>query len=273
MLFNLPESVGTRVIDTNSVVEALLAQRKEEQKLKDEAQEEIARTEDESGFTEGLVFASLDVEEVPAKPTVDYEAIAKEEASRIVNAAKESAANILAEAKENAEAECVAIKKDAYDEGFNQGVLAGKAQMDEMAAENQKEFDERLNALNIEYEERFNEIEKDVVEATISVFEKVFGLELSGSEEVLVYLVKNTIYEADNAKEFHIRFSREDVSDMRERLDEFKSLVSSDCTMEILSDNSLEKGQCLIETEHGVFDCGSDVQLKNLFRNLKALSN
>jgi len=268
LLFNLPESVGTRVIDTNNVVEAILAQRKEE-RIKEEAQEEIARTEDESGFTEGLVFAPLE----PEKPKVDYEAIAKEEAMRIVESAKAQAAEILMDAKSQAENECEAIRKNAYDEGFQEGVVAGKAQMDEMAKENQEAFNQKLADLQAEYEQRFGEIERDVVGATATVFEKVFGLELSGNEEVLEYLVKNTLYESDNAKEFHIRVSKDDAPFMKENLDVFKSCVSAECFLEILTDNALEKGQCLIETEHGIFDCGCDIQLANLLRNLKALAN
>lgn len=268
LLFNLPESVGTRVIDTNNVVEALLAQRKEEQ-IKEEAHEEIARTEDESGFTEGLVFAPLE----PPKPAVDYEGIAKEEAQRIVDAAQEKAAQILMDARAQAESECENIRKDAYEEGFNQGVVAGKAQMDEMAAENQERFNAELNNLQSEYNERFEAIERDVVGATATVFENVFGLELSGSESVLEYLVKNTLYEVDNAKEFHIRVSKDDSEKMKGNLDIFKSCVSLECFVEVLTDNTLEKGQCLIETEHGIFDCGADVQLANIIRNLKALAN
>ena len=268
LLFNLPESAGTRVIDTNDVIEALLAQRKEE-KIKEEAHEEIARTEDESGFTEGLVFAPLD----PPKPAVDYEGITKEEAKRIVDAAQERAAQILMDAKALAEAECDQIRKNAYDDGFNQGIVAGKAQMDEMAAENQEKFNAELSSLQAEYNAKFEEIERDVVGATATVFENVFGIELSGSEAVLEHLVKNTLYEVDSAKEFHIRVSKDDAEMMKSNLDTLKSCVSSECFVEVLADNTLEKGQCLIETEHGIFDCGANIQLANIIRNLKALAN
>ena len=269
LLFNLPESIGTRVIDTNNAVEAILAQRKEEEKIKEEAHEEIARTEDESGFTEGLVFAPLE----PEKPAVDYEGLAKAEATRIVDEAQAKAVEILQNAKSQAEAESVKVRQEAYDEGFNQGVVAGKAQMDEMAAENQERFNAELANLQAEYNARFESIERDVVGATATVFENVFGLELSGSEAVLEHLVQNTLYEADNAKEFHIRVSKDNAEFMKGKLEELKSCVSSECFVEVLSDNTLEEGQCLIETEHGIFDCGSNIQLANIIRNLKALAN
>ena len=37
-------------------------------------------------------------------------------------------------------------------------------------------------------------------------------------------------------------------------------------------DDSVSQGQCTIDTDEGLFDCGLDVQLTNLVRDLKALS-
>ena len=37
-------------------------------------------------------------------------------------------------------------------------------------------------------------------------------------------------------------------------------------------DESMQQGQCTIDTDEGIFDCGVDVQLDNLIKDLKTLS-
>ena len=43
-------------------------------------------------------------------------------------------------------------------------------------------------------------------------------------------------------------------------------------TVEIVEDMTLGKGECMIETESGIFDCGLGTQLSELRQKLKLLS-
>ena len=48
--------------------------------------------------------------------------------------------------------------------------------------------------------------------------------------------------------------------------------VAPNATVEIVNDITLGKGECLIETEGGIFDCGLGTQLSELRQKLKLLS-
>ena len=48
--------------------------------------------------------------------------------------------------------------------------------------------------------------------------------------------------------------------------------VPQNGSLEIVKDATLERNQCLIETDGGIFDCSLDVQLENLIMDVKALS-
>ena len=48
--------------------------------------------------------------------------------------------------------------------------------------------------------------------------------------------------------------------------------VAPNATVEIVKDITLGKGECLIETEGGIFDCGLGTQLSELRQKLKLLS-
>ena len=43
-------------------------------------------------------------------------------------------------------------------------------------------------------------------------------------------------------------------------------------TVEIIEDISLRQGECMIETDGGIFDCGVDTQLAELTNRLRVLS-
>ena len=42
--------------------------------------------------------------------------------------------------------------------------------------------------------------------------------------------------------------------------------------VQVMADASLKERQCMIETDSGIFDCGSDVQLEHLIKALRSLS-
>ncbi len=58
---------------------------------------------------------------------------------------------------------------------------------------------------------------------------------------------------------------------MERRKEEILEQVGHDITLEFLSDSSFQEDQCVIETDTGIFDCGTGVQLENLVRDIKAL--
>ena len=48
--------------------------------------------------------------------------------------------------------------------------------------------------------------------------------------------------------------------------------VGQNIQMDIVVDHTLSPGQCVIETDTGVFECGADTQIENLMKDIRALS-
>ena len=49
-------------------------------------------------------------------------------------------------------------------------------------------------------------------------------------------------------------------------------IFGGEVVLDIVMDESMQPGQCTIDTDEGVFECGMDIQLSNLIRDLKALA-
>lgn len=101
----------------------------------------------------------------------------------------------------------------------------------------------------------------------------IFHVDLHSYREVLCYLISTTMRNTEDNKSFLIHVSKEDypyVSMQKKQIT--AQAVSPNASVEIIEDMTLGKGECLIETEGGIFDCGLGTQLAELRQKLKLLS-
>ena len=167
-------------------------------------------------------------------------------------------------------------------EGFEQSYEAGRQKLEAeeaMLAQRGRELDHREEELKLQeenlerrYRQRFEELEPVLVRTISTVFDKVFQTNYIDKQDILLHLVKKSLNKIENSKEFFVRVSREDFDFMMSHKEEITERVGRSVELGIMEDPSLEKGQCVVETDGGVFDCGIDTQLQNLLSDLRTLS-
>lgn len=255
--------IGTRVINSNERVRQKLS---ELEKTSAAEQGNAQGMESgENGFAEGIEAE---------KVKVDVEAIRKEvldkasaEADEITSAAKEDAERIRREAEEKADTLLNEQSRRGYEEG-------AKKREEEL----QKEHEKMLQSLQAEkqqleeqYQEKRSNMEKDIVDAVIQVFDKVFKIQFEDKREILLQLVNATLMDIDPGDGIRIRTNRDDEAMLKEHLEQMQEIVGKDVTIEFVKDNKLSDGQCKIETPYGVADCGIDTQLSSLLKDIRSL--
>lgn len=57
--------------------------------------------------------------------------------------------------------------------------------------------------------------------------------------------------------------------DNRERIN---GVVSKKVQIEIVEDPTFKRGQCMIESDSGIYDCSLDIQLENLIEAIKTMA-
>jgi flagellar assembly protein FliH len=92
------------------------------------------------------------------------------------------------------------------------------------------------------------------------------------SKETILQMIEGTITDIEGSRKFHIKVNPANYAFLEAHKYEIQNKVSSDSEIEFVQDNLLDMNDCVIETESGVYDCGLDVQLNNLFRELRSLS-
>ncbi len=249
----------TRVIDSNDLIELRL----QELRLA-LVKENLADGESgKEGFVEGLA-----AQEIAAGPTQEeILESAREEAKNIVDDAKSKADQIHIEAEQKAKL----LFEEQKAIGFKEGSEKAKTELEAARQTLEAKLQAQLAEHEAAYQNRMETLEGDLVEAIIQVFDRVFRVQFEDKREILLALVNNTISNIDSGKHFRIHVCLEDIPLLEDHLDEIQKTAGYDAVIEIVKAANMQPGECQIETDYGMFDCGLDTELKNLYKDIRSL--
>lgn len=258
-----------RIINSNARVEELVKSWNASplpRTVEKEAEEYDEYSEDEPAFEPGIMAEEIELE---AQITPE----------QLISAAEDQAVEIIEAANARAEQIEMAAQEKAdliYEESHNNGYAEGKAQAEafynEQAEALQSQLDELRDNLEAEYLQKHQQMESELVEVISEVLKKNFHIFAQDEDKMLLYLIRKTIYGIESAKSFKIRVSPDFVGTLIGNIEEIKQELGNDVSIDVAHDDSLNDGDCVIETEYGVYHCGIDLQLDNLISQMKALS-
>lgn len=261
------------VIDTNEKMEERLKQ------LRQRAYE------DPSQFEEAQFPNMLEASDVARLLSDDEEdgtqggagegllAGAKEEAEQILQNARTQADQLLEDTHSQAEE----IRQNAYQAGIEAGKKEGydAGQIKAMAelADARAQLEEKSRQLDEAYEEKLAEMEPLLIDALADIYEYVIHAQLLGKKDVIAKLLSDTIRKVEGCKDFIVHVSREEYEQIKQKKDELLEATSAAAaTVEVIEDYSLGSGECMVETENGIYDCSLDVELAALREQLMLLA-
>ena len=215
-------------------------------------------------------LAGLEAEEVVLEPQITPEELleqARAEAEAIIATAKAEAIKITEDAQK--EAELLFEQRKA--EGYNEGVSKMDVELESERIRMQTEIMELKHQLKSEHDVKMETMESDIVDAIMTVFNRVFDIQFDDKKQILLYLINNTLMNVEVGKEFHIRVSSANYKFIESHIGDIKEKIGNDVNIEIVNDMSLGAEDCIIETESGVFNCGIDMELANLEKDIRSL--
>jgi flagellar biosynthesis/type III secretory pathway protein FliH len=131
-----------------------------------------------------------------------------------------------------------------------------------------KAYVEMIEAIVKEWEERkerfFEENELVVVRLAFEIAKKVVHQEISANPDLILYVVREALKKAAGSQNLTVRLNPQDVAVLEkgkeERLPELKKFER----LEIVADEKIERGGCILETDSGLLDAQLAVQLKKI---------
>ncbi len=221
----------------------------------------VTEGEQQGEFVEGL--DALFVE------SLSCEEDSSEKVSEIIEKANLEAQIIIERARQDAEQ----IKKDAFSSAKREGYEEGRLQAKNENLRLQAEYEQRTIELQNQYESMMSNVEPEIANIIGSLVTKITGVMVEGREDVILYLIRQSIKDMDRSVEYTIRVSEEDYEYVSMRKDIISEAIGREVDIYIDKDHKLLKNQCLIETELQLINCSLDVQLDNLITDLKLIGN
>lgn len=194
---------------------------------------------------------------------------AEAEAERIVAEARAQALEIETQARHDAEVQKAGAVEEGMRQGYDEGYARGMAEADSL----KQELAEKKRQLEAEYDALLEDLEPRFIETITDVYSHIFGVDLSDNRDILVHLIDATLRKVESSKTFIVHVSTEDypyVNMQKQTL--MEGAAAGRGLIEIIEDIALAKGDCLIETDGGIFDCGLGTQLEELTKKLRILS-
>jgi flagellar assembly protein FliH len=165
---------------------------------------------------------------------------------------------------EAAVTEAQRIKQEAYDEGYAQGSTEGAqayfAKLGEVAA---------LAGEVAESREAFYQaVEPGLVKIAVAVAEKVLAQQLALAPEMVVEMVRVHLQRLRDRYAVTVRVHPDDVNLLLDAQPSLRHAVAGLQEFDIVGDATLERGDVVIESEHGSFDARLSSQMAILRRAL-----
>ncbi len=271
--FYINSGEDKRVIDYNELIQEKIKLAEEARKTAVfepfDADGEDGSEEFGDGFTLGLNAEVVEVDEEAALAhLLEEQEQAHVAAEGIIAQANAEAEQILVNAKKDADAMWEKAYAEAKRDGYEAGIKDGRAEIERMRNDFLKEKKQQQS----EYVEMLESMESDLVGIMLEVFERVTKVLSADKKDIMVHLIDNALNHIESSKEFVIRVSKDDYQFVTKHKEFLQEAVPQNGSLEIVKDATLERNQCLIETDGGIFDCSLDVQLENLIMDVKALS-
>lgn len=193
---------------------------------------------------------------------------ARNEADSILSRANEDALSIIENAKMEAERILLEAREQGYAEGAQQANLEAEALKQKVVSE----YEEEKNRLVAEYRKKAERIEPELVDVILNIFADITKTISVDKKDMILTLVNNVMSGGEASRNFIIKAAVEDAIFLRENKDKIIGATRNDIHIEIVSDPSMKRNECLIDTDTGVYDCSLDIQLENLINDIRILS-
>ena len=174
------------------------------------------------------------------------------EAQEIISTAQQQAADILSQAKEAYQQE----KERGYQDGVDESKID---QSDQML---------KVVSRTITY---LSDVEQSLADILLSGVKKIIGE--FDQEQLAVNLVRNALQHVRNEKQVTIRIPPSQYNMVKAKVNDILADYKGVGFIDLVADQRLSTGDCIMESEIGVVDASVDVQIQALQKRFEQLKS
>lgn len=193
---------------------------------------------------------------------------AGEEAGLILDQANISADRIIEKAQEEALSIKDNAKKSGYDEGLKSGFAEGLKQFRQATKNSLNNINKILNEAVNQKNRILEEAELEILKLALALASKVIQTELSVNPEIIMSSTKRALQKVVSDSKIKLKVSPHDYETLREHIDDLASKAGIISAVDIVQDNNVTAGGCIIETDSGRIDAQIETQFDGMRKSL-----
>ncbi|MBQ3434472.1 MAG: flagellar assembly protein FliH [Selenomonadaceae bacterium] len=212
----------------------------------------------------------------------DLKVQSEKQAQETLDKATAEAEKIVEDTKQEAKELLEKVQKEGYDAGYSdgkeKGIKDGKEKIEDELAKIVKQTNEKAQKtlrdakeLTADY---FIRAEDDIVKIVIMAIEKILPQHFLDAPQVILPVVREAINHVRDQKEIVIHVEPFSYDLILMARSEFKSMLTDGtANIEVVSDDALQPGDCVIETPNGGVDARLSTQLGMIKKAVKSVLN
>jgi len=170
----------------------------------------------------------------------------------------------------DAKARVSAIERDAYEKGLAEGHEAGKTESSAEVSFLIGSLKDCVQKLTGGRNEFYAKAEKEMVDLVILVASEILVKEIKEDRDIITEVIRKAVGELHSKQSVTIRLNNADVEMAVSMHETFLKEMDDLESLEIVVDNSITPGGCILKTNVGMIDATVEGRLADIHRNLKA---
>lgn len=164
---------------------------------------------------------------------------------KIKQKASVQASKIIKDAQEKA----ISIKKQAYNEGYQEGLKKAQQEIDDLKAQMKDRFLDLINSMDKEKQKIIKSYKDDILELILISVEKITGLAYTKErKKILNELLNSCLKEIKEARSVKVYVSEEDLPLVEELIEPFKEKYIDIKNWHIMKKDNIKAGEVVLDT-------------------------
>ncbi|WP_158701743.1 flagellar assembly protein FliH [Lentibacillus sp. Marseille-P4043] len=163
-------------------------------------------------------------------------------------------------------------RKQAQEEGYNEGFATGKQESLEQYQQLLDKANQIISSATVDYHATIEQSEEIIIDLAIHTAEKIINQTLVDSPETFLSIVKAAIKEIKDQSVITVNVNPDNYEFIVQQKDELYQLLPEDTKLTVHLTEELNPDSCIIEHPFGQIDASVDTQLKQLREILHELT-
>lgn len=198
---------------------------------------------------------------------------AKREAEEIKNQAYDHAAKIMENAQTEAATEAEEIKAKAADDGYHEGYQAAIAEAQQEAEKIRAEARAVLEQAEQARQEKLAKLKGEIIDLALDIAKKISMQELEVNQNIVVTIVEESLQLINNRQNVVLWVNPQEQEICEKYREHFLKHLTAKAELQIIADEAVEPGGCIVETEYSKVDAQTSTRWQNLLSSIKKESS